>query len=138
MHQECTQQSQAVRDGALPNWRLPPLPNPLIAAQTYSEEEEEEEEKPHRQTEMDRKLLWQYLHFDFTWPQSVIIREKKQTELQTEIIHLSKQNNWPHVVSYNDLLLHISSLFVVASAHSDVGLSSSAEQIVQLTILIIG
>lgn len=52
MHQECTQQSQAVRDGALPN--CPPNP-PLIATQTYSEEEEEE--KPHRQTEMDRELL---------------------------------------------------------------------------------
>lgn len=87
---------------------------------------------------MDRELLWQYLHFDFTWPKSVIIREKKKTELQTEIIHLSKQYNWPHVDSYNDLLLHISSLLVVGSTHRDVGLSSSAEQIVQLTILITG
>lgn len=109
---------------------------PLIATQTYSEEEEEE--KQHRQTEMDGNPQ-QYLHFDFTWPQSVITREKKnKTELQSEIIHLSKQNNWPHVDSYSDLLLHISSLLVVGSTHSDVGLSSGAEQKVQLTILIIG
>lgn len=46
LHQECTQQSQAIRDGVLPNWRLR-LPT-LIVTQTHGGEEEERQQR-HRQ-----------------------------------------------------------------------------------------
>ena len=59
-HQECTQQSQAERDGVLPNWDYASPPR-LIATQTSTEEEAAEKEKrptvePHIPTQKSEQI----------------------------------------------------------------------------------